>query len=167
MVAVHSGSCVAYSAKDPEDKAPLFKGSFFGEEVLLTADSTGVLRRRKTVQAVELCHLYVLEGEDYREVIKGFPEYVTVMKEAAERRLEVAALRARLRQHLASIEEDKHDLSGDENDSRVVARRLAYLQENAEAIIAATIMQRGWRFFRWVLLAGTGLWRVVGALCQC
>lgn len=78
-----------------------------------------------------------------------------MMKEAAERRLEVAALRQRLRQTLAAIEEGganhaSGDGDEDEDDPRVVARRLAYLEDNQEALLAATIMQRGWRYFKYV-----------------
>ena len=83
-----------------------------------------------------------------------------MMKEAAERRLEVSALRQRLRQTLAAIEESKGGVSGthshdgdDEDDPRAVARRLAYLEDNQEAVLAATIMQRGWRYFKCVCAA--------------
>lgn len=68
--AVHSGSVVAYSKQDEDDKVAMYKGSFFGEEVLLTHDADTVLRRSKTVQALTMCHLYILEAGDFREVIK-------------------------------------------------------------------------------------------------
>ena len=68
--AVHSGSVVAYSKQDEGDKVAMYKGSFFGEEVLLTHNPDTVLRRSKTVQALTMCHLYILEASDFREVIK-------------------------------------------------------------------------------------------------
>lgn len=155
MVFLHDGSVVATTKSDPSDRVVMFKGSFFGEEVLLTTNPKAVMRRTKSIRALDLCHLYVLTALEYRRVISGFPEYLTMMREAAERRLEVAALRLRLRQTLAEVE-DKVEVEGDDDDPAVVAKRLAYLHDNPEAILAAIIMQRGWRHFKWVEANG---WR--------
>ena len=174
---VHSGAVAAHSKNNPE-KVLMYKGVFFGEEVLLTADPTVVLRRTKSVQAASLCHLYILHRTDFRRVIQvrhtvatsahtlrrsplcaflctcrwqSFPEFFTMMKQAAERKLEVAALRVRLREVFKAQEAKQDDL--DEDDPRAVARRLAYLNDNPEAVLAATIMQRGWRYFKCVVSA--------------
>lgn len=172
MFFLHMGLVKFLRKKDARksDAVIMGRGAFFGEEVLLS--SSAVQRRTKSVQALELCHLYVLRIEDFRTVISSFPEYLTLLMEFATRRLEVAAVRVRLKEVAARQRRRREQLEAEskagvtaavataDTEAARVAHELQYLEGNQEAKLAAMIMQRGWRHFKDVQKNGSSWPRI-------
>lgn len=54
-------------------------GAFFGEAALAAVKGAAFGRRSASVRALERCHLYVLQRDDFIQALIDFPEYKSVL----------------------------------------------------------------------------------------